>query len=379
MRDELFIWFDSPPKVSRGAFNYVSEHWENCVYFIVDSDFRAERKLALWERGGYGNAIVIKLFEKENPDEYISQLFESHKSAIHIVNGFYSKIEKRIRTYLCRPQVKVVFSSERPVCIGGLTEKFIRKVYHFFRYNYIRIVYSKYVKVLLPLGDVGCRAFRSYGWPMEKLFPFMYNPELPTIDLGASRIGSRTSQDTIRFIYVGRFSYRTKGVDILMKSIQRITGNWHLDMVGGYGDKKEEVIEWCQSHNQVSFLGTWDSASVPFKLLDYDIVLVPTRFDGWNLLINEAINSGVGVITTDEAVSDEVITNSGCGIVVDCSPQRFSEAMQRVINDTSLIRKWHDLASTYRTLIASETVGKYLIDILDYSFYGNPIKPQKPW
>ena len=346
MRDELFIWFDSPPKVSRGAFNYVSEHWENCVYFIVDSDFRAERKLALWERGGYGNAIVIKLFEKENPDEYISQLFESHKSAIHIVNGFYSKIEKRIRTYLCRPQVKVVFSSERPVCIGGLTEKFIRKVYHFFRYNYIRIVYSKYVKVLLPC---------------------------------ASRIGSRTSQDTIRFIYVGRFSYRTKGVDILMKSIQRITGNWHLDMVGGYGDKKEEVIEWCQSHNQVSFLGTWDSASVPFKLLDYDIVLVPTRFDGWNLLINEAINSGVGVITTDEAVSDEVITNSGCGIVVDCSPQRFSEAMQRVINDTSLIRKWHDLASTYRTLIASETVGKYLIDILDYSFYGNPIKPQKPW
>ena len=34
-RDELIFWFDQPPKVSKGAFNYVSKHWGNKVIFIV--------------------------------------------------------------------------------------------------------------------------------------------------------------------------------------------------------------------------------------------------------------------------------------------------------------------------------------------------------
>lgn len=377
MRDELFIWFDCPPKVSRGAFNYVSQQWGNSVYYIIKSNFRTERKLASWDSGGFGKASVNYLFQMDNPDYFVEQLFIKHPSAIHIINGLDSQIERLIRPHIHKPGLKVVFSSERPVSLGGFFESLIRKVYITLKYNFKRAYYSKYVSALLPLGEKGRNVFLSFGWNPDVVFPFMYNPELPEIERFASN--EKVPGECVHFLYVGRFSYRTKGVDMLMNATELLKGNWHLDIVGGYGDKKNEIIDWANGNSNVSFLGTWDSSSVSEHLLQYDVVIVPTRFDGWNLLINEAINSGVGVITTNEAVSDEVITNSGAGIVVDCSASMIAETMQSVIDDVSLVKKWHELAIAYKSKISSKTVGNYLIDILDYVFYDNPVKPEKPW
>ena len=109
---------------------------------------------------------------------------------------------------------------------------------------------------------------------------------------------------------------------------------------------------------------------------EYDVVVVPSRYDGWNLLVNEAINAGVGVIATNHAVSDEVVSSSGAGLVVPANnSKKFAEAMQLVIDNPNIIPTWKKNALDFIPRISPRTVGEYLIDILDHNFY---IKKQKP-
>ena len=54
---EIIFWFDSPPKVGKGAFNYVANNWGNSVYYVFNNDFRQERKNNNWQaQQGNGKA-----------------------------------------------------------------------------------------------------------------------------------------------------------------------------------------------------------------------------------------------------------------------------------------------------------------------------------
>src|SRR5690606_20486483 len=107
----------------------------------------------------------------------------------------------------------------------------------------------------------------------------------------------------IKLLYVGRFSKYTKGTDVLIKSLSNIRNdNWKIDFVGGYGDHKKTVIKWIKENKNANFLGHWNSLDVCKKMQSYDICIVPSKFDGWNVLVNEALRANIGVICTEEAV-----------------------------------------------------------------------------
>ncbi len=179
---------------------------------------------------------------------------------------------------------------------------------------------------------------------------------------------------------MNRFFYKTKGVDVLLKAIKRLKGDFVVDFVGGYGNNAEEVIEEIEKDNRLNFLGTWPSSKVGEKMQSYDMIVIPTRYDGWNLLVNEAINAGVPVIVTDGAVSDEVISKFNCGIVVKHSNiNQLASAMQSIIDNPMQLGKFRDNTKTALKYINEETVGQYLIDIVDYTFYNSNQRPRCPW
>lgn len=375
---EIIFWFDSPPKVGKGAFNYVANNWGNSVYYVFNNDFRQERKNNNWDDGDFGKAHIIRLYASENEQKTIIAIFEAHPNAIHIVNGFTSKITKKIKSILLKDKnIRLAILSERPNYLGiGTPEYYFRKLYYKIYYRLIYNKFAPYVKVLLPLGQKGGNAYRKYGWPDHIMFPFMYNPQLKDL---SSNSGSGF-HTPLRFLYVGRFYCRTKGIDTLIKATHFLQGVWHLDLVGGYGKDAELVHEWIKNDPNISFIGSWDSLQVVNNMQCYDVVIVPSKYDGWNLLVNEAIHAGVGVIVSDEAVSDEVISTSNAGMVVKANnTQQLAQAMQLVINDPELCVKWKQNARNFVANISTETVGCYLISILRYIFYHQGERPRCPW
>lgn len=376
MKDSIYFWFDNPPKAGKGAFNYVANHWPNKVYFVFNNDFREERKVAGWDDGIFGNANIISLFNLEDSDNVIADIFQKNPDAIHFVNGLTTNIMCRINKYFPYMRRKIFVMSERPVLLGRVYEKMIRKIYLYIKYRYLNYRYSKYIAALLPLGEIGIETFRKYGWDKDSMYTFMYNPVLPILE---SNPNIKIKKE-LKFLYIGRFYYKTKGVDVLMEAVRYLKGSWRLDIVGGYGANAREVMEWASKTRHVNYCGIWDSNSVVHRMRNYDVVCVPTRYDGWNLLINESIHAGIGIISTDEAVSHEVIKKSQSGLIVKSGDAyAFANAMQYAIDNPDTVELWKHHAEKSVHLISNETVGRYLYDIINYEIYHEGSKPVCPW
>lgn len=378
-RDELIFWFDQPPKVSLGAFNHVSKNWGNKVIYIADHGFGEHRKMINWNNSDYGDAELVILSELPNSDEYIKGIFEKYPNAVHIMNGFFSSIEKRIRPYVKENKVKLAVHTERPFVAnrGFSVKQTVKNALLPIKYKICCKKYQSKVDALIVLGKLGKELFESYGWKKDKVYSFMYCPVLQELE----EENLIESIENVKMLYVGRFNYATRGIDILMEACKNLPeSGWNLDMVGGYGDEAEEIIAWANEHNNVSFLGTWSADDVGKNMQKYDVYVLATKADGWNAQLNEALNAGMGVICTDEAVSDEMVTASGAGIVVRAvDAKALHEALEIAIKNPQLVKGWKEKAKAYRHRIKGDMVGNYLIDILDYTFYEKKEQPSCPW
>lgn len=186
----------------------------------------------------------------------------------------------------------------------------------------------------------------------------------------------------LRLVYIGRFVRSTKGIDVLIDAMEGIIGdNWRLDLVGGYGEFKDSTIVWAEKHPNVNFLGTWPPDKISKCIAQYDVCVVPSRYDGWNVVTDEVINAGVDVIITDAAASDELIEASGAGIVVAADDvNALRKAIQFIIDNPEVADPWKEKAKEYLPKISSESVGNYLIEVLEYTFLNETrLRPVCSW
>lgn len=382
-KPELIFWFDAPPRAGAGVFRHVASEWGKPVFFLCAGPLREERKAGGWQECDYDKAIVIILSEQANPDLFLRKFLLEHNTAIHICNGLRSNTSPYIKKYLFRlTNPNIAIWSERPGVYGNkmkqITRYFMLPIVH----RYYALLFGKKVKAFLPLGTLGIKTFVKYGWDEKIMFPFLYDPiKYPDIEV-ARKNKNNNHCVKINMLYIGRFSKSTKGLDILIDAVNKLTGEyWHLDLVGGYGEMRDVALAWAEKQAKVDFIGKWPSSEVSQRMTAYDFCIVPSRFDGWNVVTNEALRAGIGVIASDAAVSDDLIRASGAGTVVPAgSVDALREAIQRVIDNPAIAEAWKERARAYSPRISSETVGRYLMDILEYAFI-DPTRPRPecPW
>ena len=377
MEREIIFWFDQPPKVGKGCFNYISYAWKGKVIFAYLHDFNKMRKSVNWNDNEYGKACLVEL----SPDaqKKVEELFIQYPNAIHVADGFKSEMMRYLKKYILSNRFKFISFSERPGVYGTWWKRMIKKLYVPLSEMYIAKKYEDKICAYLPLGLTGVKTALKYGWKREKLYPFMYDPVDYVTDHSVYPVEGK-----IRLLYVGRFSKYTKGTDTLIKAMNLLESNcdkYILDMAGGYGDLRDETLNWISSKQNVNFLGLWDSKKVGMNMKKYDICIVPSKFDGWNLLVNEAIRAHIAVIATDEAVSDELVSQSNSGIVVKAnSPKKLADAINFAINNKEEINKWKYNAKRYAQCISSEIVGTYMMNIILYECLGiGDERPHCPW
>ncbi|MEG1252679.1 MAG: glycosyltransferase family 4 protein [Erysipelotrichaceae bacterium] len=378
MKNTLIYWRNVPMDVDLGSFEYIANNWKGKIIIICFDDILPERKLCDWNNPEFKNVSNIIVPSVNNPRQFIKKIINDNSDAIHIFNGLIGKQYYYLKYYLKKSlNPRICIMGERPNFYGGKVELSIRKILVHIIYRYFSFKLNDKVSCFLPMGLAGVNTYIKYGWDKNKMFQYMYNPKLPEV------INKSSLNLPVKLLYIGRFDATAKGVDILMSAIDKLERNesWQLDMVGGYGEIKDEVIDWCDHTDNVRYLGTWKSDEVCNKMCEYDLCIVPSRYDGWNLTPNQAINSGIATIITDESGSNELIEYSDSGFVIEAnSVNALHEALLTVINNPSLLKKWKTNSLNYKEKISSKQVGKYFIDILEYSFgEENKSKPICPW
>lgn len=371
---DILFWLDTEPVCCKGVFDAIVARWDGNAYYICNQSLDVNRKRIAMESIAGSKAQLVSLSERKDKLELVKSILEEHKDDIHVFNGYKSSTTPYME-YLLRikPGAKTVVWAERPS--PKWKTVFPGSLYH----TYYAMRYRKKVTALLPLGQKGVYQYERYGWPKQKMFPFLYLPIMNEMIPS----GDSTANKRVRFVYLGRFSAHYKGTDVLMKAIKYLKhSNYSLEMVGGYGDLKNKTMAWIEQEANVTFGGTWPINEACDCLSQYDVCIVPSKFEGWNVTVNEALMAGIGCIATEGAVSDEMITASGAGMVVRAKDAKaLAKVMDSVMENPNMVMEWKKKAYAYRPHMTAQVCADYFIKVMEYLFEKDKIveRPVAPW
>lgn len=140
------------------------------------------------------------------------------------------------------------------------------------------------------------------------------------INFKAVRLKVRYGASPFRIVQVSRLAHEQKGQDLLIRSLQMV-----LDRLGGHSvcldfigegdslDYLKHLATECDVEDQCRFLGAADRQSIYDRLHEYDLLVQPSRYEGFGLTIIEGIAAGLPVLVSDIEGPKEIIADGQLG------------------------------------------------------------------
>ena len=111
----------------------------------------------------------------------------------------------------------------------------------------------------------------------------------------------------------------------------------------GEGPLRETLVKSVPNElsERVKFPGFQDVDDLPQIFAGHDVFLLPSRHDGWGVVVNQAVASAMPVIATDTvgAANDLVIDGENGFRIEAGSADSIYEAMKNFVDDPSLSRQ----------------------------------------
>lgn len=150
---------------------------------------------------------------------------------------------------------------------------------------------------------------------------------LPFSPRGSSRI---------RILFMGNCIFR-KGLHVLLDALAQIRDlNLHLDIVGGQGREPryarhlKEKVSSLHVEDMVSFHGEVDPSDIWQWYAQADIFVAPSLYEGYGMVLAEAMSFGLPVIATRVGGIPEVVEDGKTGILI---PPNDIESLAQAIRD----------------------------------------------
>ena len=190
-----------------------------------------------------------------------------------------TRLERGVLRYLAGPMLRILVRSSGGVIVPGLSAE----------------------EYALDLGGNSLQAFRS----PNSVDVTRFAPET----LPGARVALRRSlglPNGVLFLYVGRLTERKGLLDLIgaFTIIASQEKNAHLIVVGdgplsaslSYRIARDPLVR-----NRIHLRGYRSYDELPLYYAACDIFVFPSHRDAWGLVINEAMSSGLPVISTDRA------------------------------------------------------------------------------
>ena len=142
-----------------------------------------------------------------------------------------------------------------------------------------------------------------------------------------------------RFLMATRFVY-AKGLDLMLDSFEefaREDDEWELDIIGA-GELFDKIVADAKKRHldeRVHFIGYTNEPEKYY--LGSSIFLLPSRWEGWPMVIMEAFEFGLPVIAYHMGAMDLIIDDGKTGFLPEAfDSHKFAQAMLKLAHDDDL-------------------------------------------
>lgn len=178
---------------------------------------------------------------------------------------------------------------------------------------------------------------------------------------------SLSNLDNKCFLAVGRFD-KVKQFDKLIEAFANFTKKnreWNLYIVGD-GPLLEEyksMVKKYNLENRVFLPGK--TKSIQSYYLNSSVYVMTSSWEGWGMVVTEAMQHGLPIISFDIPSSREIFGKSNCGILVKKNDiSSLSEAMYTIANNSELIKKYSKKCLIQVKKFDIDKIGKKWLEVL---------------
>jgi glycosyltransferase involved in cell wall biosynthesis len=310
-RPTIIFWQPIASPHQEAFLEAVAERWAAVhggqVILGIERDLPAERVAQGWQQTSHKHLKVVDI---SIPAHHAVLAAHDTTASLHVFSGFFSHplVWAGFRRLAPSPARLAIFSEapEQPWRTGWLKR---------LRGRVLAARWAHRFAFVLAIGGVGCEFFSHIGFPKEKIVPFGYFLDVQPLADAAS---SRPADGVVRLVSAGQLIHR-KGIDLLLRACDQLpTTGWRLDCYGDGPERPrlEQMVCSLGLADRVAFHGVVSNDAVRSALAQADCAVLPSRFDGWGTLVNEALAAGTPVICTVACGAAVLVSSRILGSVV---------------------------------------------------------------
>lgn len=139
---------------------------------------------------------------------------------------------------------------------------------------------------------------------------------------------------------------KTKGINYLIQAFKELKSKDGVLVIAGSGKEEENLRILAGNNDKIHFVGYVDGFE-KFKWYSIaHIFVLPSLYDAWGLVVNEAMWFGLPVITTHAAGCSEMIKDNGF-LIPSADKQALKEALKCLLKNELLRQKMRQRSRVY--------------------------------
>lgn len=244
------------------------------------------------------------------------------------------------------------------------------------------IRFREKIGFILCIGPEAKRQYLHWGFPPERLFSWAYVTEIETVPDPIPM-----QPDRVKAIFPASLIHR-KGADILFRAVRQLRNTDRFDLVcysvdpSSITSYQSKLMAEAAASGIVRVHPFIDNRSLLQEISTSDFMLLPSRFDGWGAVVNEALSVGTPVLVSEYCGASSVIKgNEQLGRIIEAlTPAGLAAAMDLMIgkgkvgiDERMRIRAWT------ATHLSGALLSEYFLRIVDTAGKGSRSPEPAPW
>lgn len=185
-----------------------------------------------------------------------------------------------------------------------------------------------------------------------------------------------------RLLCVGRLDDPRKNVDLLLDACAQLRATCpqlELTLVGASTDTWQRSRAEVLARAGATIRGVIDVNELVRAYLLHDLLVVPSRQEGFGIVVAEALHAGLPVVSTTCGGPEAILTSSEGGVVVANTATALADAVRSLIGDQDRLKLASRLGVQYaRANLSTAAFERSVADVIEHTVSATSVRRVTP-
>ena len=215
---------------------------------------------------------------------------------------------------------------------------------------------------IFAISGLAIAQYEKAGVPSGKLFPFGYFIPAERPSPLRSALPVAAADACLKIVFVGNL-IRRKGLDLLQEAVHGLSGKGYKISVDVFGPGDPSSLP--ADDPGIRYRGLIPFGQAQQVIARYDLLVLPSRYDGWGVVVNEALCAGVPVVCSDATGAGGVAAAFGSGLLFSVGDAAsLSAVLARLVDDPGLLNAMRTATAPTAQALQPEVAASYMLDVI---------------